>query len=100
VLRSVAVKNEGTTEILAALDRHAKYLIEGGVLAERRRKRLKERVVEIVERTLQRRLWKDPETSEWLRSRIPELESGKTNPFAIAHELVARSGDVMTGRNP
>jgi LAO/AO transport system kinase len=100
VLRSVAVKQEGTPEILAALDRHAQYLIEGGVLAERRRKRLKERVVEIVERTLQARLWSDSETSSWLGSRIPELESGKTNPFAVARELVARSGDLMTGRKP
>jgi LAO/AO transport system kinase len=98
VLRSVAVKQEGTPEILAALDRHAQYLIEGGVLAERRRKRLKERVAEIVERTLQARLWSDSETSSWLGSRIPELESGTTNPFAVARELVARSGDLMTGR--
>jgi LAO/AO transport system kinase len=98
VLRSVAVKNEGTADVLAALDRHAQYLIEGGVLAERRRKRLRERVAEIVERTLQTRLWNDSETSSWLSSRIPELESGTTNPFAVAQELVARSGDLMTGR--
>ena len=98
MLRSVAVKSEGTAEMVAALDRHAQYLIEGGVLAERRRKRLKERVVEIVERTVQTRLWNDSETSAWLGSRIPELESGKTNPFAVAQELVARSGDLMTGR--
>ncbi len=98
VLRSVAIKQEGTPEILAALDRHAQYLVEGGVLTKRRRKRLTERVVEIVERTLQSRLWNDSETSSWLGSRIPELESGKTNPFAVAQELVARSGDVMTGR--
>ena len=35
VLRSVAVKSEGTAEVMAALDRHAQYLIEAGVLAER-----------------------------------------------------------------
>jgi LAO/AO transport system kinase len=99
VLRAVAVKSEGTADVIAALDRHAQYLIEGGVLAERRRKRLKERVAEIVERTLQNRLWSDSETSSWLGSRIPELESGKTNPFAVAQELVARSGDVITGRD-
>ena len=98
VLRAVAVKNEGTADVIAALDRHAQYLIEGGVLAERRRKRLRERVAEIVERTVRTRLWNDSETSAWLSSRIPELESGRTNPFAVAQELVARSGDLMTGR--
>jgi LAO/AO transport system kinase len=99
VLRTVAVKSEGTSDVIAALDRHAHYLIEGGVLAERRRKQLKERVAEIVERTVRTRLWNDPETSAWLGSRMPELESGKTNPFAVAQELVSRSGDLMTGRN-
>ena len=98
VLRTVGVKREGIDEMVAALDRHAQYLINGGVLAERRRKRLKERVAEIVERTLQNRLWNDSETSAWLGSRIPQLESGKTNPFAVAQELVARSGELMTGR--
>ena len=55
-------------------------------------------VAEIVERTVRTRPWNDPETSAWLGSRIPELESGKTNPFAVAQELVSRSGDLMTGR--
>ena len=98
VLRSVAVKAEGASEIIDALDRHARYLVESGVLADRRRKRLKDRVVEIVERTLGARLWKDAGTASWLAERIPDLESGTTNPFVVALDLVARSGDLMTGR--
>ena len=100
VLRTVAAKSEGTADVVAALDRHASYLIEAGVLASRRRKRLTERVVEIAERTVQKRLWGDAGTSQWLNDRIADLESGRTNPFTVAHELVARSGDVMTGRTP
>ena len=98
VLRTVGVKKEGVGDMVSALDRHAQYLMESGVLADRRRKRLRERVVEIVERTLSTRLWSDGETSDWLSSRIPELEAGQTNPFAVAQALVARSGDLMTGR--
>lgn len=98
VLRSVAAKSEGVEEVVAALDRHAHYLEASGVLSERRRKRLRDRVVEVVERTVQQRLWRHAGTNEWLTERIPALESGSTNPFAVAHELVARSGDLMTGR--
>src|SRR6185436_8301165 len=98
VLRTVAAKQEGIEEAIAALDKHADYLEKSGTLAERRRKRLRDRVVEVVERTLQQRLWQDAGTNEWLAGRIPALESGSTNPFAVAHELVARSGDLMTGR--
>src|SRR4051812_33315600 len=79
VLRTVGVKKEGIDDMVSALDRHAHYLKEGGLLVERRRKRLKERVVEIVERTLQNRLWSDGATQQWLNDRISNLESGTTN---------------------
>ena len=94
----IAAKAEGIEDVFAALDRHDHYLQASGTLVERRRKRLRDRVVEIVERTVQQRLWQDAGTNDWLKNRIPELESGSTNPFAVAHELVARSGDLMTGR--
>jgi LAO/AO transport system kinase len=98
VLRSVAAKSEGTEDVIAALDRHARYLESSGVLGERRRKRLRDRVVEIVDRTLHERVWKDAGTNDWLADRIPALETGATNPFAVALDLIARSGDLMTGR--
>jgi LAO/AO transport system kinase len=97
VLRAVAVKSEGTTELLDALDRHAHYLEISGVLAERRRRRLRERVVEIAERTMRSRLWGDAGTLASLEARIPEMESGKIHPFAVAQELVAGSGDLLAG---
>jgi LAO/AO transport system kinase len=100
VLRSVAVKSEGTADVLAALDRHAQYLTESGTLIARRRKRLRERVVEIVERTIASRLWNDASTNAWIESHIAALESGKTNPFDTAQELVSKSGDLMTGKQP
>jgi LAO/AO transport system kinase len=98
VLRTVAAKSEGVDEVVASLDRHALYLEKSGTLAERRRRRLRDRVVEIVERTVQQRLWRNPGTNEWLQEQIPTLEAGTTNPFAVALDLIARSGDLMTGR--
>jgi LAO/AO transport system kinase len=97
VLRSVAAKSEGTDDVIGALDRHAEYLGTSGLLADRRRKRLKDRVVEIVDRTVHDRVWKDEGTNDWLMERIPELETGATNPFAVALDLIARSGDLMSG---
>jgi len=99
VLRTVAAKQEGIDDVVASLDRHAHYLETSGTLTQRRRRRLHDRVVEIVERTLQRRLWQDASTTDWLRDRIPALESGATNPFAVALDLIGRSGELMTGRN-
>jgi LAO/AO transport system kinase len=96
VLRSVAVKQEGTGDVIAALDRHFRYLETSGTLGERRRARLRERVVDVVEQRVRGRLWHDPETTRWLDARLPELETGATNPFAVADALLARSGDLLT----
>jgi LAO/AO transport system kinase len=98
VLRTVAAKQEGVEDVVASLDRHAQYLETSGTLAERRRRRLHDRVVEIVERTLQQRLWQDAATKMWVKDRIPALESGATNPFAVALDLIGRSGELMTGQ--
>jgi LAO/AO transport system kinase len=96
VLRTVAAKDEGTAELVAALDRHFRYLERTGRLRERRRSRLRERVVEVVEDKLRRRLWADAATAAWIDSRLGELETGASTPFSLADALLARSGDLLT----
>ncbi|MES2177784.1 MAG: methylmalonyl Co-A mutase-associated GTPase MeaB [Gemmatimonadota bacterium] len=96
VLRTVAAKDEGVPELLDALDRHFRYLEESGTLRARRRTRLRERVVEVVEDKARRRLWSDAETTQWLETRLGELESGTATPFGIANDLLARSADLLT----
>lgn len=98
VLRLVAAKSEGIAELADALDRHFEYLERSGTLRLRRRARLRDRVTEVVEARVRARLWRDARTLDWVDSRLPELESGATNPFAVADELLARSGDILTGK--
>ncbi len=96
VLRTVAAKDEGITELADALERHFRYLEDSGSLRDRRRARLRERVVEVVEDKARRRLWSDEDTRIWLESRLPELEAGTSTPFAVADALLKRSGDLLT----
>ena len=98
VLRTVAAKEEGITELVDALDRHFRYLERSGTLRNRRRARLRERVVEVAEDRVHRRLWTDPATNRWLDERLPALESGEATPFAVADALLARSADLLTGK--
>jgi LAO/AO transport system kinase len=96
VLRTVAAKGEGIFELVEAVDRHFGYLERSGVLRERRRARLRARVVEVVENKVRRRLWSDKVTNQWLDDRLEELEAGRTNPFAVADELLERSANLLT----
>ena len=96
VLRAVASTGDGVPDLAAALDRHFGYLQRSGDLRKRRRRRLRERVVDVVEQKVRRRLWADAATNAWLDERLPALETGKSNPFDIADELLTRSGPILT----
>ena len=99
VLSAVAVEGKGVTDVIAAVDRHFRYLEQSGGLRERRRARLRERVVDIVRFLVNRRLWNDAGTTAWLDQRLPALESGDATPFSVAAELLDRSGDILTRAN-
>lgn len=97
VLRTVAAKAEGVAEVIEAVARHFRYLEASGDLRERRRRRLRERVVEVVEQRVRGRLWGDDGTGAWLDAQLPALEAGAATPFTVAEALLARSGDLLTG---
>lgn len=97
VLRTVAAQGEGITELVEAVDGHFHYLERSGALRSRRRARLRARVVEVVESRVRQRLWTDEATNRWVDDQLPELESGATNPFAVANELLSRSAILLTG---
>jgi LAO/AO transport system kinase len=97
VLSAVATRQEGITEIMAALDRHFAYLERSGTLRLRRRERLRERVMDVVERKVSDRLWKDPRTRTWLDEQLPSVEEGTATPFAVADQLLRQSAELVRG---
>jgi LAO/AO transport system kinase len=98
VLRTTAASGEGVDALVTALDRHFAFLESSDDLRRRRRARLRERVVDVAEARVRSRLWSDADTNAWLDAQLPRLEAGTTNPFEVADELLARSGDVLTRR--
>jgi len=99
VLRTIAAKKEGITELVDAIARHHGYLDRSGELQARRRERLRERVREAVELKMRQRLWKDAHTIDWLEERLPALEAGSQAPFHVANDLLAKSGSLLSGTN-
>ena len=97
VLSAVATRQEGITEIVAALDRHFAYLQQSGTLRARRRERLRERVMDVVERKVSDRLWKDSRTVAWLDEQLPSVEEGTATPFAVADKLLRQSAELVRG---
>ena len=97
VLRVVATKEEGIGELVAALDRHFVYLEESGQLRARRRERMRERVMDVVENKIRGRLWRDTGTMSWLEQQLPSVEEGRATPFSVADQLLRQSGELVSG---
>ena len=97
VLSAIATKGEGIDDIVAAIDRHFAYLERSGTLRSRRRERMRERVMDVVERKVSDRLWKDPRTRTWLEEQLPSVEEGTATPFAIADQLLRQSAELVRG---
>ncbi|MFL5636526.1 MAG: methylmalonyl Co-A mutase-associated GTPase MeaB [Gemmatimonadaceae bacterium] len=97
VLSAVATKGEGIAEIVAALDRHFVYLEQSGRLRSRRRERMRERVMDVVEQKIRGRLWKDTATMSWLEQQLSSVEDGRATPFAVADQLLLQSAELVRG---
>ncbi len=100
VLATSAVKNEGVEAVAGAIDRHFAYLERSGALRERRWRRLRQRVIEVVEHRVRKRLWDDAETNAWLDEQLVSLDNGTLTPFVAADELLRQSGDLLTRMDP
>ncbi|HUF11498.1 MAG TPA: methylmalonyl Co-A mutase-associated GTPase MeaB [Longimicrobiales bacterium] len=88
VLQTIAETGKDVDGLLAALDAHRAWLEASGELGERRRRRLAERVREVVRRRLMERVWREGGGERMLDEALPQLESGASTPYAIAARIV------------
>src|SRR5688572_30454795 len=100
VTLTVAHKGDGIPDLVASLDRHQRYLEEGGGLRERRRRRLKEQVMDVAEYRLRRRLWNDSKVLAFIETVIPRIERGEVSPYGIADELLVIGAPAITRTSP
>jgi LAO/AO transport system kinase len=88
VVLTVAAKGEGTDELIAALDRHHEWLARSGSLEERRRRRMRERTREVVERAARRWLWRETQAEQVISERLEQIVEGTLSPYDVATEVL------------
>ncbi len=89
VLLTVAPKGEGVGDVLDQVERHARFLMETGDLARRRRARLERLTREVVERALRQLVWNQGGTDAKLAAGLDDVLRGETSPYQLAQEIVA-----------
>lgn len=88
VVKTVASKGEGVSEVLIEIEKHRTHLNSIGEFQPRRAKRERERVIELVESLLRVDLW-SAERSKALDKKVEKIMKHETTSYDTALELVA-----------
>ncbi|MEO8199144.1 MAG: methylmalonyl Co-A mutase-associated GTPase MeaB [Gemmatimonadota bacterium] len=88
VLATVAVKGEGTPELIEALERHHQWLERSGALSERRRTRMYQRTREVVDRAARQWIWDETHAEQIIKERLDEAIRGTASPYDIAADVL------------
>jgi LAO/AO transport system kinase len=88
VLLTAATRDDGVSELVAALDRHHAWLSETGTLQERRKRRLFDRTREVVERATRRWVWEETRAEQRIAERLDEIVAGRVSPYEVAAEVL------------
>lgn len=87
VLKAVANKGEGITEIAEAIEKHRIFLEENKLLEKNRRERLLKKIYSIVRYRLEREFW-DETTHQILHKKVENFQNIKMSPYKIAEQLL------------
>ncbi len=84
VVLTAAARGQGIDELLVTLDRHHAWLVESGELDVRRRRRLRERTREVVDRATRRWVWEETGAERVIAERLDDVIGGRISPYELA----------------
>jgi len=87
IVKTVAATDQGIAELHAAIAGHREFLTRTGQLAQRRTERWKQRLREMVEWKIQRRLWERPGRLDRLSRLAEDVRDGRTTLIEAAEAL-------------
>ena len=88
VILTSAVKGDGIPEFGSALDRHHGWLVDSGELEQRRRRRLRERTREVVDRATRRWVWEETRAEQLIEERLDDVTGGQVSPYQLAQDVL------------
>jgi LAO/AO transport system kinase len=98
VIKTVASTGEGISDIASSIARHRTYLEEHSFLLQRRRKRLVERIKQIVEEQLRVDFWNEERTAN-LQQALSDVDARIRTPYDLAEELLVDFKNSADHRN-
>jgi LAO/AO transport system kinase len=91
VLKTSAIKDQGITQLVDAIERHREYLVESGMLAHRAQRQVRSEVEALVVHAVMNTLREELPEDEWQKL-LEDITTRERDPYSVAGELQARIG--------
>jgi LAO/AO transport system kinase len=91
VLKTSAIKDQGITQVVDAIQQHREYLIESEMLANRAQRQVRSEVQALVLHSVVNALKDKVSEDEWQRL-VEDITTHERDPYSVAHELEERIG--------
>ncbi len=91
VLKTSAIKDQGITQLVDAIQQHRQYLEESGMLANRAQRQVRSEVESLVLHAVLNALRDELTEDEW-QMVLEDITTRQRNPYNVANELQERIG--------
>jgi LAO/AO transport system kinase len=92
IIKTVATRGEGVEELIDAIERHRQYVIDSGQLEQKRRRHLRDEVLDFVAERARRRADKKIGAATDIGRRIAEAPMADLDPYSIASDIINSDG--------
>ncbi len=91
LLKTAALKDQGITEVVDAMQQHYEYLVASGGIAQRAQRQVRSEVQNLILRSVMNSLRDTVGEDEW-NTLIEDVTKRERDPYSVAHELEQRIG--------
>jgi LAO/AO transport system kinase len=95
ILKTVATKDEGITELMAAIEKHRQSLEKSGDLEHKRKERLLLRIHELIEHNIRSHLRERVISEDELKELVNRIYKRQLDPYRVAADITAKM--IRTG---
>ena len=90
ILKTVATKDEGITELVSAVGEHSKFLDKSGDLEKKRKERLLLRINELIEQKIRSHLRERVISEDELKKLVDRIYKRQLDPYRVAADITAK----------
>jgi LAO/AO transport system kinase len=91
VLKTSAIRDQGITQVVDAMEQHRKYLVESDMLANRAQRQVRSEVQALVLHAVVNALKSHVSEEEWQKL-VEDITTRERDPYSVASELEERIG--------